>query len=396
MYKVALCVSGGIAAYKTLSLLSMLVKNKFEVKVLMTKEALNFVGAESFKALSSNEVYIDVIGNYKYGGINHIELAKWADIFVVAPATANTIAKLRAGMADNMINASILATKAKKLIVPGMNTNMYLNEITQENIEYLKLKGFEVMDTKEGRLACGDVGKGKMPAAEEIFEKIDYILSKKDLVGLKIVVSASRTTEKIDPVRIFTNRSSGKMGFEIAKAASRRGAATVLVAGENNLDIPENVKYISVESTEDMKVAIESEMESGDALIMAAAPLDYKIKEYRKSKIKKDDANLVLEFERTVDILKEMGLKKDKKVLIGFAAESDNIIGNAKKKLREKNLDMVVANDITLEDSGFKSECLKSYFVYEDKVIENINEKKSILSDKILDEAKKIIEKRRG
>lgn len=377
-------VSGGIAAYKAADLVSKLSK-VHNVRVIMTKDALQFVGCETFKILSRNEVYVDVFNDEAKP--MHIDIAKWADIFVVAPATANTIAKLASGICDNMLTLAFLASKAKKLVVPAMNTNMLDNEATQDNIETLKKRGIDILEADYGMLACGDIGKGKMPHVERIIDRIDYILSKKDLKKYKILVTAGHTVEAIDPVRYISNRSTGRMGYQIALKAYNRGADVTLIIGPNDLDIKDPFNIVNVVSSKDMYEAVNKEFASADALIMAAAPADFTPAEYSTEKIKKEASEVHdIKIKKTDDIIKSLKDKKDDKVIIGFAAESENVIENAKKKLLSKGADMIVANDITLKGSGFKSDENKVSFVYDKKNATSFDlMKKSELADIILD-----------
>ncbi len=377
-------VSGGIAAYKAADLVSKLSK-VHNVRVIMTKDALQFVGCETFKILSKNEVYVDVFNDEAKP--MHIDIAKWADIFVVAPATANTIAKLASGICDNMLTLAFLASKAKKLVVPAMNTNMLDNVATQDNIETLKRRGIDILEADYGMLACGDIGKGKMPHTGRIIDRIDYILSKKDLKKYKILVTAGHTVEAIDPVRYISNRSTGKMGYQIALKAYNRGADVTLIIGPNDLDIKDPFNIVNVVSSKDMYEAVNKEFASADALIMAAAPADFTPAEYSTEKIKKEASEVHdIKIKKTDDIIKSLKDKKDDKVIIGFAAESENVIENAKKKLLSKGADMIVANDITLKGSGFKSDENKVSFVYDKKNATSFDlMKKSELADIILD-----------
>lgn len=381
---IVVCVTGGIAAYKAADLVSKLSK-VHNLRVLMTRDAVKFVGSETFKILSKNNVYTDVFNDEAKP--MHIEIAKWADIFVVAPASANTIAKLANGICDDMVTLAFLASKAQKLVVPAMNTAMLENLATQDNIQTLKDRGIDILDSDSGLLACGDVGKGKMPDPDRIIDRIDYLLSEKDLKRYRILVTAGHTVEAIDPVRYISNRSTGKMGYQIALKAYNRGANVTLIIGPNDLDIKDPFNIINVVSSKDMYEAVNKEFESADALIMAAAPADFTPVEYSPEKIKKEDSdNHDIKIKKTDDIIKSLKDKKDDKVVIGFAAESENVIANAKKKLLSKGADMIVANDITLKGSGFKSDENKVSFVYKNKNATSFDlMKKSELADIILD-----------
>ncbi len=391
---IVVCVTGGIAAYKAADLVSKLSK-VHNVRVLMTRDALQFVGSETFKILSKNEVYTDVFTDEDKP--MHIEIAKWADIFVVAPASANTIAKLAHGICDNMVTLAILASKAKKLVVPAMNTVMLENDATQENIKTLKDRGVDILESDCGLLACGDIGKGKMPDPARIIDRIDYLLANKDLKKYKILVTAGHTVEAIDPVRYISNRSTGKMGYYIAKKAYNRGADVTLIIGPNDLDIKDPFNIVNVVSSKNMYEAVNKEFMDADALIMAAAPADFTPANYSPEKIKKEvDESNDIKIKKTEDIIKSLKDKKEGKVVIGFAAESESVIENAKKKLVSKGADMIVANDITLKGSGFKSDENKVSFVYKNKNATSFDlMKKSELADIILDNLAALLKDRK-
>lgn len=353
---VVLGVTGGIAVYKALDIVSSLRKKDVDVRVIMTDSATKFVTPLTFQSMSQNIVTTDMFSEPKAFEIQHISLAKRADILLVAPATANIIGKVANGIADDMLSTTIMATKAKVIFAPAMNTNMYENTIVQENIAKLKKLGYEFIEPSSGRLACGDEGKGKLEKAEVIVERVMMELyDKKDLVGKKVVISAGPTRADIDPVRFISNRSTGKMGYEIAKEARDRGAYVVLLSGATKEEKPPLVEVIDTFTNKEMLEAALNHFKDADILIKSAAVTDYKIKEYSKQKIKKGDGDLVLSFERDNDILSILGNKKDNQILVGFAAESENIIENAKGKLERKNLDYIVANDITSKDTGFAS-----------------------------------------
>ncbi|VYT76193.1 bifunctional phosphopantothenoylcysteine decarboxylase/phosphopantothenate--cysteine ligase CoaBC [Clostridium tertium] len=357
---VCIGVSGGIAAYKALDVVSALRKKDIDVRVIMTESATKFVTPLPFQSLSQNMVTTDMFEEPKAFEIQHISLAKRADIFLVAPATANIIGKVANGIADDMLSTTIMATRAKVIFAPAMNTNMYENKIVQSNIEKLKGLGYEFIEPASGRLACGDEGKGKLADVNTIVERVlDALESKdipKDLLGKKVLISAGPTYSNIDPVRFITNRSTGKMGYYIAEEARNRGAEVTLVSGPTNLKPPSGVKIINITTNEEMKNAIFENFENSDIVIKSAAVADYKIKNYSNEKIKKGEGDLVLTFVRDNDILKLLGEKKKNQILVGFAAESNNILENAKRKLKNKNLDYIVANDITSSDTGFGSD----------------------------------------
>ncbi|GAA0065710.1 MAG: bifunctional phosphopantothenoylcysteine decarboxylase/phosphopantothenate--cysteine ligase CoaBC [Clostridium perfringens] len=350
-------VSGGVAVYKALDVISRLRKKDVEVHVIMTKSATEFVTPLSFQSLSQNMVITDMFAEPKAWEIQHISLAKKADLMLIVPATANIIGKVANGIADDMLSTTIMATKAPVVFCPAMNTNMYENPIVQRNINLLKELSYEFIEPASGRLACGDEGKGKLQDTEIIAEEtLRRLHSTNDLVGKKVVVTAGPTIVPIDPVRILTNRSSGKMGYSIAEEARDRGAEVVLISGPTSLRKPNGIKVIDVKTNEDMFNAIKNEFEDADIVIKSAAVADYKAKNYSSEKIKKtgDDLNLI--FERDRDILKTIGDIKENQILVGFAAESSNLKENAKGKLERKNLDYIVANDISKPETGFASD----------------------------------------
>lgn len=356
--KVLLGVSGGIAVYKALDVISRLKKKGIEVKVIMTKSATEFVTPLSFQSLSENPVVIDMFDEPKAWEIQHISLAKWADLVVVVPATANIIGKVANGIADDILSTTIMATKAEVIFCPAMNTNMYENKIVRKNMATLKDLGYGFINPASGRLACGDIGRGKLENTEIIAEKIIKKLSSKsrDFEGKNVLVTAGPTIVPIDPVRYLTNRSTGKMGYEIAKEARDRGANVTLISGPTSLDIPTGVNFIKVNTNEEMLNAVLDNFNDSNIVVKSAAVADFNVKEYSKEKIKKTDSNLVIELERDKDILETLGKQKTNQIIVGFAAESSNVIENAKAKLKRKNIDYIVANDITSNDTGFASD----------------------------------------
>ena len=355
---VVIGVTGGIAVYKALDVISALRKKDIEVHVIMTESASKFVNPLTFQSISQNMVVTDMFAEPKAWEIQHISLAQKADLMLVAPATANIIGKISNGIADDMLSTTIMATKAKVLIAPAMNTNMYENKIVQNNISKLKDFGYKFIEPASGRLACGDVGIGKLADVNTIVERVLEELEEKeqDLLGKKVLISAGPTIAPIDPVRYITNRSTGKMGYAIAQEARERGAEVVLVSGPTNLNPPKDVKIINIKTNEEMKNEILQYFEWADIVIKSAAVADYKPKEYSEEKIKKGDGDLNLCLTRDNDILKSLGEIKTHQILVGFAAESNNVLENANKKLKNKNLDFIVANDITSSDTGFGSE----------------------------------------
>ncbi|WP_346886398.1 bifunctional phosphopantothenoylcysteine decarboxylase/phosphopantothenate--cysteine ligase CoaBC [Clostridium sp. UBA4395] len=350
-------VTGGVAVYKALDVISRLKKKDINVDVIMTKSACEFVTPLSFQSLSQNAVIKNMFDEPKVFEIQHISLAKKADVLVVVPATANIIGKVANGIADDMLSTTIMATNAKVIFAPAMNTNMYNNPIVKENIKKLKSYGYEFINPSSGRLACGDVGDGKLADTEEIAEMIlSHLHEPKDLVGKKVLVTAGPTRANIDPVRFLTNRSTGKMGYAIAEEARDRGAEVVLVSGLTSIKAPLGVKIIKVETNEEMLNAVKAEFDTSDIVVKSAAVSDYKPKTYSDKKIKKGPGNLNIELERDNDILKELGTLKKHQILVGFAAESNDVIENAHIKLKKKNLDYIVANNITESNAGFGSD----------------------------------------
>ena len=352
---VVIGVSGGIAVYKTLDVISRLRKLGVNVNVIMTKSATEFVTPLSFQSLSQNYVVCDMFEDPKTWDVEHISLAKRADVFLIAPATANVIGKIANGIADDMLTTTVMATKAKVLIAPAMNTNMYENPILQKNINTLKELGDKFVDPESGRLACGDTGRGKLASPETIVDEVVKLLSKEqDLKGKSIIVTAGPTIESIVPMRYITNRSTGKMGYSIAKEAIERGADVTLITGPTNLIPPQNLKkLVKIESAKDMYEAVLDNLDENDVVIKSAAVADYKPKYYSSKKIKKSEDDLVIELDRNKDIALEIGKIKKDKVLVGFAAETNDLIENANLKIKKKNLDFIVANDLTKEGAGF-------------------------------------------
>lgn len=363
-------VTGGIAAYKALEVVSKLKKHNIDVNVIMTNSATKFVTPLSFQSLSQNMVVTDMFAEPKAFEIQHISLAKKADIFLIVPATANIIGKIANGIADDMLSTTIMATKSKVIFAPAMNTNMFQNKIVQDNIKKLEGYGYKFIQPTSGRLACGDTGEGKLADVDtivnKVLEEINNIDTNKDLMGKKVLISAGPTIAPIDPVRYLTNRSTGKMGYAIAEEAARRGAEVILVSGPTNLEKPNCVKVINVLTNEEMKNVLLDYFNDSDIVIKAAAVADYKIKNYSIEKIKKTEEDLTLTFERDNDILKILGEKKTNQILVGFAAESNNIVENAKRKIKDKNLDYIVANDITSADTGFGSDNNKVIIISKD------------------------------
>lgn len=351
-------VSGGIAAYKTAYLVSALSKTEADVNVIMTENACEFISPLVFETLTGTKCYVDTFDrNFKFD-VEHISLAKKADIFMIAPATANVIAKIANGIADDMLTTTFLASKCKKIVSPAMNTAMFENQITQDNIAKLKKYGIGVVEPRNGLLACGDTGAGKMPEPDFLFDVIEReIAREKDMLGKKVLVTAGATMESLDPVRFLTNHSSGKMGFAIAKEAMLRGAEVTVVKANTTAAIPNFVKIVEVSSAKDMFDAVTALSDQQDIIVKAAAVADYTPESYVDSKIKKKDGDLSIPLKRTMDILKYLGEnKKEGQFLCGFSMETDNMLENSKAKLSKKNADMIVANNLRDAGSGFKTD----------------------------------------
>lgn len=369
---VLLGVTGGIAAYKSASLASMLVKSGAEVRVIMTRNAANFITPITFESLTGHKCIIDTFDRNFEFKVEHVALAQKADVIMVAPATANVIAKLAHGLADDMLTTTILASKAPKIIAPAMNTGMYENPVTQDNLSVLKRYGMEVISPANGRLACGDVGAGKMPEPEVLYEHILRCCAcEKDMKGLKILVTAGPTQEALDPVRYITNHSSGKMGYSIAKACMLRGADVTLVSGKTSIDPPLFVDTIPVLSARDMYEAVTSRSDSMDIIIKAAAVADYRPCNVSSEKVKKKDGGLSIPLERTDDILRFLGdHKKPGQILCGFSMETENILENSRKKLHSKNLDLIVANNLKVQGASFETDTNIVTIITPDEVTE--------------------------
>jgi phosphopantothenoylcysteine decarboxylase/phosphopantothenate--cysteine ligase len=352
--KIILGVTGGIAAYKAAELVRELVRSGAEVFVVMTHSAQAFITPLTFQTLSGNRVTSELFSLTEESEIGHISLADRAELLVIAPATANVIGKIAAGIADDMLTTIVMATKAPVLLAPAMNVHMWENPICQENIQKLRGRGLHFIDPEAGELACGYEGKGRLAEIPAIVEEIHSILSPKDLSGETLLVTAGPTEEPIDPVRFLSNRSSGKMGFAVARAARRRGAQVILVSGPSALPAPPGVKFIPVRTAAEMREAVLGSLPGVSMLVMAAAVSDYRPRGTSPEKIKKSRAELTLPLELNPDILHEAGQRKEKRLLIGFAAETESLLANARKKLAEKNLDLIVANDVRLPGAGFQ------------------------------------------
>ena len=353
--KILIGITGSIAAYKIASLVSLLIKRKADVHVIMTNNATKFISPLTFETLSGNKVHTDTFDLSPDQSIHHITLNKNCDLFLIAPATANIIGKIVHGIADDMLTSTFIAYNGKKMVAPAMNCIMFENQINQDNLKLCQKYGIKVIEPAEGRLACGDTGKGKLPEPEFLLNEIIYEIGyKKDLTGKKILITAGPTQESLDPVRYLTNHSTGKMGYAIAKIAANRGADVILISGPVNIPVPNHIKVINVISAKEMFEAVKKEYMNCDIIIKSAAVADYRPKFYNEDKLKKKDGELNIEFEKTDDILKYLGEnKKEGQVLIGFSMETTNLIENSKEKLIKKNLDMIVANNLKDKGAGF-------------------------------------------
>ena len=385
---VLLGVTGSIAAYKIASLASMLVKQHANVRVIMTKNATNFINPITFETLTGNKCLVDTFDRNFEFQVEHVSLAKQADLALVAPASANVIGKMAHGIADDMLTTTLLACKAPILVSPAMNTNMYENPIVQDNLCTLQRYGMKVIAPASGYLACGDTGAGKMPEPEILFEHIGAeIACEKDLAGKRVLVTAGATQEALDPVRYLTNHSTGKMGYAIAKAAMLRGAEVTLVSAPTNLTAPLHTNLVPVVSAQDMFEAVECRFDDTDILIMAAAVADYRPKEFVDHKIKKKEGDNTLELARTTDILGTLGARKrTDQFICGFSMETENLLENSAQKLRKKNLDMIAANNLRTQGAGFGTETNVVTLIRPDDMVELPLMSKLDVAHRILDQ----------
>lgn len=389
---VLLGVTGSIAAYKIANLASMLVKLHCNVHVIMTENATNFIHPITFETLTNNRCIVDTFDrNFQYN-VEHVSLAKQADVVLVAPASANVIAKLAHGIADDMLTTTVLACTCKKIVSPTMNTQMYNNPITQDNITTLRHYGFEVIDPASGFLACRDIGAGKMPEPEVL---LDYILREiaceKDMLGMNVLVTAGPTQEKIDPVRYITNHSTGKMGYAIATNAMLRGANVTLVSGPTNIKKPPFVEVVDIKSAQDMFEAVTSRADKQDVIIKSAAVADYRPSNVSDEKVKKKEGDMAIPLERTQDILKFLGEhKKENQFLCGFSMETQNMLENSRAKLEKKNLDMIIANNLKVAGAGFGVDTNVVTMITKDQEIELEIMSKSDVAKCILDQILKM------
>lgn len=381
-------VTGGIAAYKVVEVASRLKKAGANVRVMMTSAATEFVSPRTFQEITGNAVFVEMFGDAAHFHVAHVALADFADLVLIAPATANFLAKAAHGIADDLLTTTILAFDKEILIAPSMNTKMYENPATQANLSVLKSRGVKILEPNAGNLACGAVGKGRLPEPEEIYAAIEKIFAPniKNLSGKKILVTAGGTIEAIDPVRYIGNRSSGRMGYEIAKSAVNAGANVILISGKSEIQPPNDLKFIKIESALQMRDAVLENFDSVDAVIMSAAVADYRVKKISAQKIKKSADTLTLELVKNPDILKELGGLKKNQILIGFAAETQNILDYARKKLVEKNLDFIVANDVTAEGAGFGVSTNIASIIWREGNVESFSKmSKADLAEKIVE-----------
>lgn len=394
---VVLGVTGSIAAYKMANVASALVKEGADVHVVMTKNATNFINPITFETLTNNKCLVDTFDRNFQFHVAHVSLSQKADVFMIAPASANIIGKFANGIADDMLSTMALAASCKIIVAPAMNTHMYENKIVQDNLDKLKKFGFEVIEPAAGRLACGDVGAGKLPN-EDIL--LDYIRREiefqKDMAGLKVLVTAGPTVEKIDPVRYITNHSSGKMGYAVAEIASKRGADVTLISGPVHIEPPAFVKIVNIQSADDMYNAVMDNLSDCDILVKAAAVADYTVPDVSDEKIKKKDDDLSLALSRTKDILKAVGERKtDRQIICGFSMETSNLIENSKKKLVSKNCDMIIANNLKDDGAGFGVDTNKVTIITENNADSLDVMTKKETAEKILDAALSLLKSKR-
>ncbi|GAB6100608.1 bifunctional phosphopantothenoylcysteine decarboxylase/phosphopantothenate--cysteine ligase CoaBC [Halanaerocella petrolearia] len=389
-------VTGGIAAYKAVEITSRFKKLGAEVHVIMTESATEFVKPLTFRSISHNPVVVSMFSEPKRWDVEHISLADKADLMLLAPATANIIGKIANGIADDMLSTTVMATQAEVVLAPAMNVNMYENPIVQDNLSYLKEQGYKMIEADKGYLACGYEGRGRFPKPEEIVKTSSaYLLNQgqDDLVDKKVLITAGGTKESLDPVRFIGNHSSGRMGYALARAAQARGAEVTLVSAPTNLTQPKGCKLIEVTTAREMYQQVISQQEEQDIIIMAAAVADYRPAQVAENKIKKDTGSLTLELERTKDILATLGEEKKKgQILVGFAAESDNLITNAQSKLKKKKTDLIVANDITATTTGFGASDNRVTIISQEEEAELPQADKLEIATKILDKVTTILE----
>ena len=393
--KIILGISGGIAAYKSAEICRGLKRTGAEVIVVMTQAGAKFITPLTMETLSENEVVTELFPEKKMVGTRHVSLADWCDLILIAPATANVMGKIRSGIADDILTTVVISTKSQVMLAPAMNVKMWENPIVQKNVSELKKLGYRFIEPGVGDLACGDVGRGRMAEPEEIVKQVTQLLSaQKDLQGKSILVTASRTVEAIDPVRYLSNPSTGKMGFALAEAAFRRGAKVTLISGPSSLEPPPGVDFISIKSASEMRDQVKKNLKKADCILMAAAVSDFQPEKTAQAKIKKDRAELVLKLKRTPDILKEVGRTKGKKILVGFSAETEDETKNAKAKLKEKNLDLIVVNNPKKPGAGFEVDTNVASIIDKKGKIQDLPlMSKKELASKILDKVSGLLKK---
>ena len=398
---VVLGVTGSIAAYKMANVASMLVKKHADVHVIMTQNATNFINPITFETLTGNKCLVDTFDRNFQFNVEHVPLAKKADIFMVAPASANVIGKIASGIADDMLTTTIMAAKCPKLVSPAMNTNMLENPIVQDNIGKLRHYGYEIIDSDCGYLACGDTGSGKLPKEEVLVDHImRHIAREHDMKGVRVMVTAGPTKEAIDPVRYISNHSTGRMGYAIAKMAMLRGADVTLVTGDVNIEPPRFVNVVNITSAQDMFDAVTEDAPSMDIIIKAAAVADYRPQTVADNKIKKQDGDMTIALERTKDILAYLGSNRDaygyenpqgrKQVICGFSMETKDLIDNSRAKLQKKNVDMIAANNLKVEGAGFGVDTNVLTLISKDDIMELPLMSKEECADRLLDELMKL------
>jgi phosphopantothenoylcysteine decarboxylase / phosphopantothenate---cysteine ligase len=394
--KIVLGMTGGIAAYKAAELTREFVKREAFVRVIMTKNATEFITPLTLQSLCGHPVYMDMFAPSKEFDMAHISLAEYADVMVIAPATANIIGKISSGVADDLLTTTVLVTKAPILICPAMNVNMYDNTIVRENISRIAARGYLFMEPEYGELACKAEGYGRLPEITDIVEELETILTPKDLKGEKILVTAGPTREPLDPVRYITNYSSGKMGYALAIAGKRRGADVTLISGLSVLPAPRGINFVQVSSAVEMRDAVMENLNASTVIIKAAAVADYRPSARSDFKIKKQEGDLIIRLERNPDIISEVGKKKGNRILVGFAVETENLLENARAKMMGKNMDIIVANDVTEEGAGFGYDTNIIKVLSADGEIESLPlMSKMEVADRILDKVRgKIIAKR--
>jgi phosphopantothenoylcysteine decarboxylase/phosphopantothenate--cysteine ligase len=390
-------ITGGIAAYKACEIVRRLKKMGAQVIVVMTENAQRFVTPLTLETLSENEVVTEMFPERKVVGVRHVSLAQWADVILIAPATANIVGKIRAGIADDILTTVVISTKSPVMFAPAMNVNMWGNPIFQENMEYLKGKGYRFVEPETGDLACGK-GKGRLPEPEAIVKEVAKLLTgKKDLEGRSILVTAGRTQEPLDPVRYLSNRSSGKMGYALARAAQARGAKVTLISGPTALPLPAEMDFVQTETAKQMHSAVRSRFGKADALIMAAAVSDFIPSIFSPRKTKRTEEEVLLKLKPSVDILKEMGKRKKRQVLVGFSLETENEIKNSKRKLAEKNLDLVVVNNPNVPGAGFEVDTNQVIIIDKKGKIEKLPQlPKREVAEKVLDRVSVLLRRTRG